>query len=149
MHEIRDSETVPYTSREMFNLVADVDHYKEFLPWCRDSRIVRCEKNNVVVAELQVGYGPIHTTFATRNAHRTNQAIEMKLVEGPFEFLEGNWHFEPLPDGGSTMSLDIRFEFAHRHLEAPFNHMFREAMESLVRAFKDRAAELYGPRDLT
>jgi coenzyme Q-binding protein COQ10 len=174
MHEVRNSETVPYTDREMFDLVADVDRYKEFLPWCKDSRTVRRETlrretvrretlrretlrretvrretDNVFVAEIQVGYGPIHTTFATRNTLRTNRAIEIVLVEGPFEFLEGSWHFEPVPGDGCRVDLDLRFEFAHHHLEAPFDHVFKMAMETLVKAFKDRAAELYGSRSLS
>ncbi len=147
MHEIRDSETVPYTAGEMFDLVADVERYKEFLPWCRDSRIVSREKDDVVIAELRVGYGPLHTAFATRNTLQKNRAVEMTLVEGPFEVLEGNWHFVPLQKSSSRMSLDMRFNFTHRRLEASFNHVFKAAMETLVRAFKDRAAELYGPRD--
>jgi ribosome-associated toxin RatA of RatAB toxin-antitoxin module len=147
MHEIRNSETVPYTAREMFDLLADVDRYKEFLPWCRDSRIVTREKDNVVVAELQVGFGPLNATFASRNTHRTDRAIDMELVNGPFELLEGSWHLEPVAGDGCCMSLELRFKFSHPHLEAPFNYMFKEAMETLVRAFKERAAELYGPSD--
>jgi coenzyme Q-binding protein COQ10 len=149
MHEVRHSETIPYTDREMFDLVADVDRYKEFLPWCKDSRTVRREKDDVFVAEIQVGYGPIHTTFTTRNTLRTNRALEIVLVEGPFEFLEGSWHFEPVPGDGSRVDLDLRFEFAHHHLEAPFNHVFKMAMETLVKAFKERAEELYGSRSLS
>jgi coenzyme Q-binding protein COQ10 len=144
MHEIKDSETFPYTAREMFELVADVDRYKEFLPWCRDSRILRRESDNVVVAQIQLGFGPAHTTFATRNTHRINRAIEMELVDGPFEFLEGSWHFEPMPERGCRMSLDLRFDFAHHELEASFNLMFKTAMDTLVHAFRDKARELYG-----
>ena len=144
MHEIKESETVPYSAHQMFDLVADVDRYREFLPWCRDSRIVRREKNNVVVAELQVGYGLMHTTFATRNTHRSNRAIEMHLENGPFEFLEGSWQFEPIPEQGCRMSLDLRFEFAEHQFEALFNPAFRMAMDTLMQAFKDRAKDLYG-----
>jgi coenzyme Q-binding protein COQ10 len=145
MPEIKDSESVPYSAQQMFDLVADVDRYKEFLPWCRNSRILHREKDDVVVAEIQVGYGPIHTTFATRNTHRVNRAIEMDLVEGPFNFLQGTWRFEPEPGDGSRISLHLRFEFAHPHLEAAFNKVFESAMETLVQAFKDRGTELYGP----
>ena len=146
MHEIKDSGIVPYTAKEMFDLVADVNRYKEFLPWCQDSRVVKREKEDVVAAEIKVGYGPVHTTFATRNTHRTNQAIEMDLVEGPFEFLEGSWHFEPLPQEGCRLSLELRFEFAHSHLEAPFSQVFASAMDALVQAFRGRAEHLYGKR---
>ena len=144
MHTISKPETVPYSAREMFDLVADVDRYKEFLPWCTDSRILRREKHNIVVAEIQLGYGLMHATFATRNTHRSNRAIEMELVEGPFKFLEGGWQFDVMPGGGSRMSLDLRFEFSHPHLEAPFNAVFEVAVEALVKAFKGRAEELYG-----
>ena len=130
MHEIKDSETVPYTVRQMFELVADVERYEEFLPWCRESRIVSREKKNVVVAEIRVGYGPMHTSFATRNTYRTNRTIEMDLVDGPFDFLEGNWQFEPTRGKGCRMILELRFEFAQHHLEAVFEQMFRMAMET-------------------
>ena len=143
MHEIKHSETLPYTAMEMFELVADVDRYKEFLPWCTDSRILRRENDNVVVAEIQVGFEIIHTTFATRNTLRIGRAIEMDLVEGPFKFLKGGWNFDPMPEHGSRMSLNLRFEFSHHTLEASFSYMFEKAMDSMVYAFKNRAAELY------
>ena len=144
MPEVKDVERVPYTVRQMFELVADVEHYKEFLPWCRNSRILRREKKNVVVAEIQLGYGPVHTSFATRNTYRTNRAIEMALVDGPFDSLEGSWKFEPAQGKGCRMSLELRFEFAQHHLEAVFDQMFKMAMETLAQAIKDRAKELYG-----
>lgn len=144
MHEVKDSESVPYTVRQMFELVADVEHYKEFLPWCRDSRILRREKKNVDVSEIQLGYGPMHTSFATRNTYRTNRTIEMDLVDGPFDFLQGSWKFEPTKGKGCRMSLELRFEFAQHHLEAVFDRMFKMAMETLAHAFKDRAKDLYG-----
>lgn len=144
MHEIKDSETVPYTVGQMFELVADVERYKEFLPWCTDSKILRREKKHVDVAEIRLGYGPLHTTFATRNTYHANRAIEIDLVEGPFEVLEGRWQFEPLPEKGCRMNLDMHFEFAQQHLEGMFNHMFKTAMETLAHAFTDRAKDLYG-----
>jgi ribosome-associated toxin RatA of RatAB toxin-antitoxin module len=96
------------------------------------------------VAEIQLGYGPMHTAFANRNTYHPNRAIELELVEGPFEILEGSWRFEPMPEDGCRMSLDLQFEFARQHLEGMFNHMFKTAIETLAHAFTDRAKDLYG-----
>ena len=144
MTHINKSALVPYSAEQMYNLVDNIPAYSEFLPWCQDSRIVRREKSNVDVTELRLGYGPMHSTFATRNIYLINCEIKMDLVEGPFEFLEGSWHFEPMPGEGCRMSLDLKFEFSQHHLEVMFNQMFKMAMATLVHAFRDRAKDLYG-----
>ena len=142
MHEIKDSETVSYTAAQMFNLVADVDRYKEFLPWCTDSHIIR-QDDDAWVTEIQVGYAPFHTGFTTRNTHVVNRKIEMDLVDGPFKFLKGSWHFDPIEGNSCRMHLNLNFEFAGHLLDKLFNNVFETAMSSLVRAFKERAKELY------
>ena len=143
MPEIRASETVPYTAPQMFRLIADVDRYKEFLPWCTDSHIISQDEDGVWVTEIQVGYGAFHTGFITRNTHVVNRKIEMNLVDGPFKFLRGSWHFNSIEGNGCCMRLYMNFEFAGHLLEKLFNNAFETAMSSLVKAFKERAEKLY------
>ena len=143
MPEIRASETVPYTAPQMFRLIVDVDRYKEFLPWCIDSHIMRQDEDDAWVTEIQVGYGAFHTGFTTRNTHVVNRKIEMDLVDGPFKFLKGSWHFDPIEGNSCRMHLNLNFEFAGHLLDKLFNNAFETAMSSLVKAFKERAEKLY------
>lgn len=143
MPEIRASEIVPYTAPQMFRLIADVDRYEEFLPWCTGSKIIQRDRHDEWVTEIQVGYGAFHTGFTTRNTHVVNRKIEMDLVDGPFKFLRGSWHFEPMEGNGCRMKLNLDFEFAGRLMGKLFSNAFETAMGSLVQAFKERAKELY------
>ncbi len=129
MPEIRASETVPYTAPPMFRLIADVDRYKEFLPWCTDSHIISQDEDGVWVTEIQVGYGAFHTGFTTRNTHVVNRKIEMDLVDGPFKFLRGSWHFDPIEGNGCRMSLYMNFEFAGYLMDKLFNNVFENGYE--------------------
>lgn len=145
MHEVKTSETVAYAASEMFQLVADIDRYKEFLPCCKASRIID-RKDGEVTAELRVAEGPVGATFTTRNNNHPDRKIEMHLVDGPFESLDGFWLFEERPNGRTQVSLDIRFDFPSHLLGSVLDSHFKNAMNNLIAAFKERAQALYGPR---
>src|SRR5512143_3419959 len=105
IHHVKQSEVVAYSSFEMFELVADLDHYKDFLPWCSAEVLERT--NGEVLAKVQVSYGPVKAAFTTRNENHPNEYIKMRLVRGSFRHFEGSWNFEGLPQGGTRVSLDL------------------------------------------
>jgi ribosome-associated toxin RatA of RatAB toxin-antitoxin module len=142
-HHIQKTEVVPYAADKIYSLVADVERYPEFLPWCKGSRIKQ-EGEKEVIAELTVGFGVIETTFTTRNHQRSGKEIRMELVEGPFDRLRGTWQFTPEDRKKTRVTLDLRFQFAQHKLEALFDSAFKAAMEQILEAFTKRADVLYG-----
>jgi ribosome-associated toxin RatA of RatAB toxin-antitoxin module len=137
VHRLKKSVVVPCSAARMFGLVADVERYQEFLPWCTGSRIIE-RQDGEVVAEIHVGHGAVSTSFATRNRNHPHELIEMELVDGPFSALRGFWRFEALPQGSCRASLELEFDFAGRILGTLFDVVFKEAMETLTVAFEER-----------
>ena len=142
MHEVNENEVVAYSKKEMFELVADVGRYQEFLPWCVGSRVLSRE-NNTVVAELRAKLGPVAISFTTLNKFHPYESIDIQLAEGPFEVFEGGWRFSPESEGGSKIEFRLRFKIAHEHLGAIFDPLFQEATDKIVGAFKKRAQSIY------
>ncbi len=141
--KVRKSALVPYRAEAMYALVADVERYPSFLPWCRGAT-TRDSGENLVDARLEVARGPLHQHFTTRNTMRYPEAIELRLLEGPFRRLEGCWRFVPIGDQGCRVSLDLEFEFSNALLRRLLNPLFSEMANSLLNAFCHRAREVYG-----
>ena len=126
----------------MYELVADVDAYPEFLPWC-GSASVRAISANEVEASIEIVRGRIRKTFTTRNAMRRFESIQMRLVRGPFRELEGQWQFQALGSLGCKVSLEMHFEFSNALTKMLIGPAFSEIANSLVDAFCRRAATVY------
>lgn len=142
MHEIKETEIVPYTPEEMFDLVANVDEYQEFLPWCEESRVVSRE-NNTVVAEIRAKLALASISLTTRNEIRPYERIGIHLLEGPFEVFEGSWRFSSESESSSKIEFHLRFRFAHERLASLFDPLFKEATDTIIKAFKERAQKVY------
>jgi ribosome-associated toxin RatA of RatAB toxin-antitoxin module len=127
----------------MFALVADIESYPGFLPWCK-AAVVRPAAPALTIASLQVAKGPFSQWLTTRNRHVESAAIEIALVDGPFRHLEGEWRFEPESRGGARVSFSVEFEFASRMVGRLLSPAFREITRSLLAAFRARADELHG-----
>ncbi len=136
---------VPFSALQMYALVNDIDAYPDFLPWCEKTQILRASGDEVE-ASITLRKGAIRKSFVTRNHNEPGSRIVVTLVDGPFRHLDGYWQFEDLPEGGSRVILDMRFEFANRFLERAIGPIFREIIKSLVGAFRKRAFEVY-PRE--
>jgi ribosome-associated toxin RatA of RatAB toxin-antitoxin module len=137
------SALVPYAASEMYALVADVEKYPGFLPWCRDAR-VRAPGEDTVEASLEIGRGPIRKTFTTRNTMVPDSRIDIGLVDGPFKYLQGCWEFITLDDTGSRIALNLEFELSNAVLRRTLGPVFSEIANTMVDAFCRRAKELYG-----
>jgi len=145
MRNVNRSALVPYTAREMFTLVDDIESYPEFVPWCNETTI-ESRSDDTVVATLELHKGPISKHFTTRNTRRAFGAIDMELVGGPFRQLSGGWRFREIEGQGCRVSLELEFEFESRLVDMIFGAFFKEAGDSLVDAFTVRARDVYGPR---
>ncbi len=142
MARIQRSATVPYSPEQMFALVNDIESYPQFLPWCRSARVLG-RGDDWIRARLEMAKGALHRSFTTRNTLEHPHRIRIRLEDGPFRKLEGDWHFDPAGDG-CRVSLDLEFEFAGRMLSAVAGPVFSQIAASLVDAFRRRAEQLYG-----
>ena len=138
MRHVERSALVPFTAEAMFDLVADVESYPDFLPGCR-AATVHSRDGDQVVASIALAEGPLRAEFRTRNRLSRPDSITMRLVEGPFSALEGTWTFSPLGTDGSRVSLALEFEFASGVVDALMGPVFASLCNRLVDAFVQRA----------
>lgn len=143
MPRIQRSAVVPYRPEQMFALVDDVDSYPRFLPWCRSAGVLE-RGDGWVRARIEMAKGALHHAFTTRNTLEPGRRIRIRLEDGPFRRLEGDWHFEPAGDGGCRVSLDLEFELAGRLFSALAGPIFNQIAASLVDSFCRRAREIHG-----
>ena len=145
MRKVSRSALVPYSAREMFVLVDDVEAYPQFLPWCNDAEVHnRCD--DTVEATLELHKGSMSNHFTTLNTRHEFTAIELSLVGGPFRHLEGGWQFKDLGDDGSKVILELDFQFKSMVVDMMFGAFFEDTCNSMVDAFAGRAAQIFGGR---
>ncbi len=138
---------VPYTADQMFDLVADVERYPAFIPYCTGLRIVkggRGDGRGEMTADMLVAFGVFREKFRSRvRLDRQAGAIDVEYVNGPFRRLTNAWRFEDKPGGGSVVSFDIEFEFRSRLLEAAARRFLEKVVVKMADAFVGRAHDLY------
>lgn len=144
MHRVNRSALVPFSADQMFRLVEDVERYPEFLPWCADATL-HSREGNVVVGSVLMSKGALKRRFKTRNVLTPGERMTLELIDGPFRTLDGEWVFEAIEDAGSKVSLNIQFDFDQPITERLLGRFFEDICNSLVRAFTDRAMDIYGP----
>lgn len=142
MPQISRSALVPFSAQQMYQLVNDVSAYPAFLPGCVGSRILACSPQSMT-ASVDVCKAGISKTFTTLNTLADNRNIQMRLVEGPFRRLMGDWHFTPLSDDACKVELHLDFEFTNKLVELAFGKVFNELAGNMVQAFTLRAKEVY------
>ena len=145
MATVKKSALVLYSAAQMYTLVNDIEAYPQFLPWCRSTRVVPAGPNELR-ATIEMAKGGIHKSFTTHNRMQENERIEIRLLEGPFQHLEGCWRFEPLRTDAAKVLLDMRFEFSNALLRMAIEPVFKQIANTLVDAFCQRAVEVYGRR---
>ena len=138
-----ERQIVPYTPEQLFNLVADVGRYPEFLPWCVAAR-VRHRHADELVADLTVGFGPFRESFTSRVTLEPPRRVRVRYENGPFRYLNNQWKFIPHPQG-TEVAFFVDFEFRSRILQSAIGVVFNEAVRRMVNAFKKRARDIYGP----
>lgn len=144
------SETrhLPYSAQQMYDLVADVERYPEFLPWTAAARIRSTREDGgkvVMLADLVISFKVFRERFGSRvTLDPETREIDTEYLDGPFEKMVSNWAFEEAEDGGCHVSFFVDFAFRNRLLQTTATIFFNDAMQRIVRAFERRAAELYG-----
>ena len=134
-----------YRPEQMFDLVADIERYPEFLPWCIGARI-RERNDTLVVADLIIGFKMIRERFTSRvSLDRAHLTIEVAYADGPFKQMTNRWRFEPTEDGRCRIDFYVAFEFRSAVLQKLIGVLFHEAVRRMVGAFETRARKLYGP----
>jgi coenzyme Q-binding protein COQ10 len=138
-----ERKTVGYRPDQLFDLVADVGRYPEFLPWCVGAR-VRSRNETELVADLTIGFGPFRESFTSRVKLSRPSYIEVSYEDGPFRYLKNSWRFSA-DSRGCTVVFFVDFEFRSRLLQSAIGVVFTEAVRRMVNAFLRRAREIYGP----
>lgn len=140
--EVRD---LPHNINQLFNLVADVEKYPEFLPWCSAARILKREENKVY-AELAIsykGFSESYVSVVTLNPpaeHLDEATIDVNLEKGPFKKLKNYWVFRKLDENKTQIEFFVEFEFKSMLIEKLVGSLFEKATHKMVQAFEDRAA---------
>lgn len=138
-----EKKVLPYTPEQMYRLVADVEKYPEFLPWCLAARIRRRE-GNVMFADLVIGFKMVRERFTSRvELDEPGRRIDVQYTEGPFQYLNNHWIFTP-HERGVCVDFYVDFEFRSKMLQKIMGVLFNEAVRRMVQAFETRADQLYG-----
>ena len=150
MKHVRKSVLLWYAAHEIYELVIDVASYPQFLPWCSEAEVVE-QHDDGVTARLGMAYMGVHHAFTTRNTHDAEKSVAVRLVDGPFSKLEGNWLFHTLGRPGSDQAackieFDLSYAFSSVALQAVLSPMFDRVADTLVDSFVRRAEAVYGPR---
>ncbi|NSX55229.1 type II toxin-antitoxin system RatA family toxin [Parasulfitobacter algicola] len=141
-----ETKHLPYTARQMYDLVADVGSYPEFLPWTAAARIRSTDDQGdttLMLADLVISFKVFRERFGSKvTLWKDFSRIDTAYIDGPFRYLESRWDFRDA-DGGCEVTFFVDFEFKNRILQGAAGMFFNEAMQRIVRAFERRAAQLY------
>jgi coenzyme Q-binding protein COQ10 len=138
-----EQRLLPYTAEQLFDLVADIERYPEFLPWCLGARI-RERNPTHIVADLLIGFKMVRERFTSRVTLDRPRRIDVAYTDGPFRYLNNHWEFVPQASGGCLIDFYVDFEFRSRMLQKIIGMLFNEAVKRMVGAFESRARHLYG-----
>lgn len=138
----QETRPLPYTPEQMFDLVADVGRYPDFLPWVTAVRI-RSNSPEAMVADVIVGFKGLRETFSSRVLKERPDHIRIDYLEGPLKHLNNDWKFEADGQGGCRVHFCVDFAFKNRVFEMLAGQVFDRAVRKMVNAFEERAARLY------
>lgn len=138
-----ETRALPYSPEQMFDMVADVARYPEFLPWVSAIR-VRSNGASEMVADMIVGFKGLRETFTSRVKKDRPHTIRVDYVDGPLRYLSNDWRFRPGEGGGCLVDFSVDFEFKSRMFEMLAGQVFDRALRKMIGAFEERAAALYG-----
>ena len=142
-----EKRNLPYTPEQLFTLVAEVEKYPEFLPWCLSAHIKKRE-GDVFYADLVIGYKLIREKFGSRVSLNKPDSVRVEYLSGPMKYLSNEWKFIREADGTCTIDFFVDFEFKSRLLQNLMGVFFNEIVRRMVGAFEARAKDLYGAHGL-
>jgi ribosome-associated toxin RatA of RatAB toxin-antitoxin module len=145
MSEVVKTVLVAYTPAEMFTLVDGVEDYPNFLPWCGGSKL-HARDAEITEATIHISYMQVKQHFSTRNTKVFPESMYIRLTEGPFRQLEGEWHFKALGDAACKIEFKLSYEFSSTLLAKLLGPVFGHIANTFVDAFVQRAETIYGVR---
>lgn len=134
---------VPFSAEQMYDLVADIEKYPEFLPWCIASRI-RERKQDFIIADLVIGYKIFKESFASQVRLHPPQRIDVSYEQGPFRYLNNHWKFKDLGENSCEIDFFVDFAFKNHFFQSAIEMFFNEAVSIMMQSFEKRAEQLYG-----
>lgn len=134
---------LPYTPEQLFDLVADIEKYPEFLPWCVAARVLSRSETEIV-ADLSVGYKIFRETFRSRVHLTPKTRIDVEYINGPFRSLNNHWTFLRGSDFGTNIEFFIDFQFQNSFFQTATQRVFESAFDQMLSSFEKRADRLYG-----
>lgn len=146
-----EKKIVNFTAKQMYELVADIDNYREFLPWCNDSKIIEVtnidNEKKTLIADLEIGYKNLVYTYRS-NVLLNNQELTIKVdfVHGPFKNLDNSWIFKKIDDQSCEIEFFIDFELNVGVLNLLISKFFDKAFKKMVNSFENRANQIYGSK---
>lgn len=143
MAQVNKSVLVGYSAPQMFELVDRVEDYPLFLPWCGGSEVI-FRSDSRLLASIHIDYMHIKQKFSTENNNERTELIRMKLVDGPFRQLDGEWRFKPLNDEACKIEFSLHYEFSTKLIDSVLGSVFGYIANSFVEAFVQRAEQIYG-----
>ncbi len=145
MKRITRTAISPHSAAELYGLVEDIESYPRFLPWCV-AATVHQRTPHATRATLTVGLPGVRQSFTTQNDNRPGEAIDLRLVEGPFKSFAAGWRFTPLGAQACRIDFSLDYEFASRALGRVLEPLFDRIANTMVDAFARRADEVHGTR---
>jgi ribosome-associated toxin RatA of RatAB toxin-antitoxin module len=142
MHTVQRSGLVPFSNAQMFDLVADVDRYPEFMPWCGGAQVHSRDEQGMQ-ASVTIAFAGLRQSFTTRNIHHYPDRIEITLVDGPFSHLSGLWQFNALAPDACKVIYTMEYAFSSRALELVVGPVFNRIASSFIDSFTQRAQACY------
>jgi len=140
---IAETRELPWSAEQMYDLVADVRRYAEFLPWVVATRI-KSDDETVMVADMLVGFSALREKFTSRVLKDRNRSIKVEYLEGPLKNLANDWTFTPAQGGGCRIDFSVDFAFRNAIFEKLAGQYLDSAFRKMVAAFEKRAQQLYG-----
>lgn len=143
MTVISKQALVNHSAEKMFDLINDVQHYPDFIPWCA-SAIIHAENDSMIDATLAVAKAGLSYQFRTRNHKRRPTRMDMQLIEGPFSKFHATWEIKPLSESACKVHYQMSYDFSNKLASLALNKVFSHIAETMVDIFVKRAAQLYG-----
>jgi len=134
MHNIHKSAIVLHPVQKMFQLVDSVENYPQFLPWCGSTQIIERDKEKTI-ASIEINYKGIRQTFTTKNTKKQNQEMMIKLIDGPFKSLSGQWMFKNIDKDSCQIELKLEYEFSNIILEKLISPVFNMIANTFIDEF--------------
>lgn len=142
MLNISKSVITPFTPAQMYALVSDIENYKNYLPWCPSSQVLKRDGNKII-GRVDISYLKVKAHFTTENINIENQRIDLSLVDGPFKQMKGHWIFTPLGETGCKIEFKLDYAFSNFIIQKVIGTVFEMVIKSIVDSFVKKAHEIY------